>query len=79
MCKCESCGVEEGQLRPIGKYIVELHQLEYKGSKMDLCLTCYRHYKMKLTRVADKEQRGFDLYSNFKKLYQQAFHTEHKD
>lgn len=79
--KCSHCKAVEGHKRPIGRYIVELHEFEFMGDRLELCITCYKHYQRKLKAEAQEtepnEKHGF--YSSFKKFYREAFHLEHND
>ena len=79
--KCNHCMVTEGHIRPIGSYIVELHSFEFMGEELELCITCYKHYRRKLElkteEVRSEDKKGF--YSSFKKFYREAFNLQQTD
>ncbi|GAB5410250.1 MAG: hypothetical protein BalsKO_26150 [Balneolaceae bacterium] len=72
--KCGHCCAVEGRKRPIGRYIVELHALNFDGEDLELCIACYKHYQRKVARHSIEKEEGF--YSNFMKLYKNTFHME---
>ncbi len=79
--KCSHCGATEGHKRPIGRYIVELHQLEFMGDTLELCITCFKHYQRKLSKKVDEHEdhEKQSLYASLKKFYKEALHLEHND
>ncbi len=75
--KCDHCNAIEGRKRPIGRYVVELHKLEFEEERLELCITCYKHYQRKITKHSiEEEKKGHGFYSNFMKFYKNAFHLE---
>ena len=78
--ECNHCGAKEGYRRPVGRYIVELHRLEVQDQKLDLCITCYKHYKRKEAKaLIETQEKPPSFYSNFVKFYKETFHLELKD
>lgn len=72
--KCGHCGVIEGRMRPIGRYIVELHSFDFDGDHLELCITCYKHYKRKVTQLSiEEKEKGVGFYSNIVKFYKNTF------
>jgi hypothetical protein len=39
--QCAYCGSKEGKSRPVGNYIVELKEINYKNGPELACQTCY--------------------------------------
>tara|TARA_R110000868_G_scaffold259361_11_gene517476 strand:- start:13630 stop:13887 length:258 start_codon:yes stop_codon:yes gene_type:complete len=76
--KCDHCSAVEGKKRPIGRYIVELHVIDFEGELLDLCITCYKHYQRRLVRhsIQEEEKKDTGFYFNFVKFYQNTFHLE---
>lgn len=67
--RCDDCGALEGHKRPIGRYIVELHTLEYEGENLTFCITCYKDYVRKVAKKATKEIKQRSKFSfGFKKV-----------
>jgi len=51
---CSYCGSKEGWERPIGKYVVELKELDDNGSVKLACQSCYLNRTQKLKHKNDK-------------------------
>jgi len=78
--KCNHCSAVEGKRRPIGRYIVELYNIEFDGECLDLCITCYRHYKRKVSKHSiEDEKKDHGFYSIFLKFYKSTFHLEEQN
>ena len=79
--KCSHCKVTEGHTRPIGSYIVELHSFEFMGEQLELCITCYKHYrrKMELKAEGSLSEGKKGLYASFKRFYRGAFNLQQAD
>jgi len=69
--KCSHCHAKEGYKRPIGRYIVELHEFDFEGEKLQLCITCYKHFQRKVVRhsIEDEKKENHSFYSNLMKFY----------
>ncbi|MBO6794907.1 MAG: hypothetical protein JJ895_13435 [Balneolaceae bacterium] len=65
--RCFKCNSVENEIRIIGGYIVELAEIEYKGSAKLACQGCKRKIQTEQKYKRDESKKGFLSKLGFKK------------
>ena len=67
--QCSFCKSEEGKLRPIGNYVVELKEIETSDKTELVCQTCFLNYRKNLEKENSNESNmKMKLINTLKKI-----------
>lgn len=62
--RCEFCGSEQGKLRPVGNYIVELRPIVYRNHKIFACTGCIHKLKLERESNSSEHEKLYEKDSN---------------